>query len=66
MTLHLIVDLVNSVPTPTPTPTPSPSPVPGGGGGATTPSSTPAWAPCLTLIAADAGGRVAGLAAVRN
>lgn len=43
MTLHLTVDLVNSVPTPTPTPTPSPSLVPRGGGGATTPSSTPAW-----------------------
>jgi len=60
MTLHLLVELVNSVPTPTP----SPSPGPEGGSGATTPSFTPAWVPYLTLIAAALAAGVAFFAAI--
>ena len=60
MTLHLLVDLLTSVPTPSPSPTIGTS----DGGDTTTTSSPPVWVPYLTLIAAALAAGVALFAAV--
>lgn len=56
MTLHLLVELVNSVPGPTSSPSPGPEGVSG--------ATTPAWVPYLTLIAAVLAAGVAFFAAI--